>query len=332
MLWIEKYRPVKFEEICGQGEVLRHMQKFASEKNVPHLLIFGPHGTGKSVALESMAGDLYGGYLDENLSIIPSGVLFRQGKSWLENEDRFSHLYMKDESLITNFKHIVKWYASMKPLDADFKIVVFEEASSLPFDAQAALRRIMERYSQTCRFVFIAKQQTSIIPAIASRCLPLFFSPLEAEEIISVMQNVLRKEGVLPGTVSDDDLEIIAQLSRGDCRKALIYLQVMVTKGGDVDFSEITGSETSAISSSLFSYLMKGDLKRSKEIAEMLMTEYGLSGTDVVLEISKAAKREYNDKRIAVALSDADHNLCHAGNEFIQVNALLARVIKEVFN
>lgn len=332
MLWIEKHRPKNFNDIYGQKQVINHIKGFAGEKNVPHMLFFGPHGTGKSVTVECLSKELYSDDSGINVSIIPAGTLFRQGKSWIENEERFSHLYQKNESLISNFKHIVKWYASMKPFNAEFKIVVFEDAGELTFDAQAALRRIMERYSRTCRFILIARQQTAIIPAIASRCLPLFFAPLHSEDIISVMNDVLRKERVLPGIISDEDLDLIAEISKGDCRKAITYLQIAIENSGEIDPLELTGSETSAVSSSLFSSLMRNDLKKSCEIAEMLMIEYGLSGKEVIKELSKVAKREYNDKRIAIALADSDYTLCNAGNEYLQVNALLAKIMAEVFN
>ncbi|MBP2132235.1 replication factor C small subunit [Methanomicrobium sp. W14] len=332
MLWIEKYRPDNFDDICGQDKVKEHLKGFSENRNIPHMLFFGPHGTGKSVSVEAVGKEVFGDDYSVNVSVIPAGTLFRQGKAWLENEEKFSHLYQKEESLISNFKHIVKWYASMKPFNAEFKIVVFEDAGELSFDAQAALRRIMEKYSKTCRFVLVSRQQTAIIPPVASRCLPLFFSPLDTELISDLLKKILEKEGILPGTVTDDEIELIAGISNGDCRKAITYLQVSIESGGDIDPTELSDSETSAISSSLFSSLQRKDFKKSCETAEMLMIEYGLSGKEVIQELSNAAKREYNDKRIAIALSDADYMMCSAGNEFIQINALLSRIIAEVFN
>ncbi|MBN1432507.1 MAG: AAA family ATPase [Methanomicrobiaceae archaeon] len=331
MLWIEKYRPKKFSDIKGQDEVLEHLKGFASSSKLPHLLLFGPHGTGKSCALECLARGIYGDHSNENLTIIESGALFRHGRSWLENEDRFSHLYRKEESVLSNFKRIVRWYASMKPFNTEFKIIAFEESHMLPFDAQAALRRIMEKYSTTCRFVFMTQQQTSIIPAIASRCLPLFFRPLSDEEIISVLRHLPAGTELSDGPVSEEELEFIAGSAKGDCRKAVTYLQLYHIKEGDLDLAEISGSETRLIAQSLFSSLKDCNFPKAKETAEMLMIDYGLSGSEVVEEISKVAKREYNDMRIAIALADADIRLCHAGNEFVQVNAALSRIISEVF-
>jgi len=332
MLWIERYRPGQFLDIKGQDEVIGHLNGFVESSRLPHLLLFGPHGTGKSCALECLARGIYGEHSAENLTIIESGALFRHGRSWLENEEKFSHLYKKDESVLSNFKRIVRWYASMKPFNADFKIIAFEEAHLLPFDAQAGLRRIMEKYSSTCRFVLMTQQQTSVIPAIASRCLPLFFRPLDNGEIISVLNEIPRESCPASLDITDEELEFIAETARGDCRKAVTYFQLYCMKEGQIDLSEVSGSETEMIAQSLFSALKDRNFQKAKESSEMLMIEYGLSGSEVIGEISKIAKREYNDKRIAIVLGEADGMLCNAGNEFVQVNAALARIIAEVFN
>lgn len=331
MLWIEKYRPKSFSGIRGQGEVLEHLEKFTVSAGVPHLLLFGPHGTGKSCALECLARGLYGEYSADNLTIIESGALFRHGRSWLENEDKFSHLYKKEESVLSNFKHIVKWYASMKPFNADFKIIAFEEAHMLPFDAQAALRRIMEKYSTTCRFVLMTTLQTSIIPAISSRCLPLFFRPMEDDETVRLLAEIMEKNNIPSEDVSKEDLEYIAISAGGDCRKAITYLQLFIMNDGDLDMAKIQVPETSMIAQSLFSSLKEKNFKKAKETAEMLMIDYGLSGREVLEEISKVAKIVHNDKRIAIAVADADVRLCNTENEFVQVNAALSRIIAEVF-
>ncbi len=332
MLWAEKYRPDSFEKIRGQTEVVGHIKKFAEDKNIPHMIFFGPHGTGKSCAVECLAKAIYGEDAGMNVSIIPAGTLFRQGKTWLEKEDRFSHLYQSNESLIANFKHIVKWYASIKPFNAEFKIIVFEDAGELTFDAQAALRRTMEKYSQTCRFILIARQQTAIIPPIASRCLPLFFSPIDSSDITDVLSEILEKEGISEDIVDRGSLELIAKVSEGDLRKAIMFLEAFVAIDGKTDIIDLTNSEVSAIVYALFATMRKKDLKKSCEIAESIMLEYGLSGQEIISELKKIIKREYNDEHLTVILSDTDFYLCSAQNEYLQINAMIARIITEVFD
>jgi replication factor C small subunit len=331
MLWIEKYRPSTLNGICGQEEIVRHLTSFGEAKTVPHMLVAGPHGTGKSAAIECLARSLYGDYWKENTTIFNTGDLFSQGKRYLQSDDRFSHLFQKDASLINNFKYIVKWYASIRPLDADFKLMVFEEASALPFEAQQALRRIMEQFSQTCRFIYVTTNQSGIIPAISSRCLPLTFLPISTELILETLQDIMKAEGV-SGSLPEDELDLIAQSSRGDLRKAIMYLQISVETHNGIDLSELSQSETASISASIFHALMDGNMKEAQKMGEMLMIDYGLSAREVVEELRGVAKREYNDPKIALALAEIDGVLTHSGNDFIQINALFSHIIREVFS
>jgi replication factor C small subunit len=128
MFWIEKYRPVDLNGIVGQDNVIRHMSSFAQSKTCPHLIISGPHGTGKSVAVECFARAIYGEDRELNTSVFQTADLFLQGKALLEQDERYAHLYQKNQSLINNFKYIIKWYASLKPLNTEFKLMVFEDA------------------------------------------------------------------------------------------------------------------------------------------------------------------------------------------------------------
>ena len=202
MLWSEVYRPKGCEDIIGQGAVIRYIVSFAESGSVPHMLISGPHGTGKTVAVECLAKGLYAENWEANVSTFSAADLLGRGRSALEADERFSHIYRKDQSLIVNFKYIVKWYASMRPLDAPFKLMVFEDAHDLTFEAQQALRRTMERYSATCRFIFITTRPSAIIPAIASRCLPLFFAPIESGIIRARLEEILAAEAA---TLPADD-------------------------------------------------------------------------------------------------------------------------------
>ncbi len=177
MLWIEKYRPKEFGEILGQDPSIRLSSSFAKDQTLPHLILTGPHGTGKAWLSSALQETLYGENWELNTSVFQTADLFSQGKAFLEQDERYAHLYQKNQSLINNFKYIIKWYASLRPLDTEFKLMVFEDAHTLTLDAQQALRRIMERSSGTCRFIFTTTNQSSIIPAIASRCLPLLLCP-----------------------------------------------------------------------------------------------------------------------------------------------------------
>jgi len=330
MLWIEKYRPETLIDILGQDPVVHHLANFAASKTVPHLLLTGPHGTGKSVAIECFAKALYQENWELNTSVFQTADLFLQGKAYLEQDDRYAHLYEKSQSLITNFKYIIKWYASLRPLDAEFKLMVFEDAHILTRDAQQALRRIMERSSTTCRFIFSTTNQSALIPPLTSRCLPLFFSPLDQDVMLNHLRTIRERENSSSHSCSDDDLELIVQAAQGDMRRAILLLQAALEAGRCQDLFTISQSETANIAALALEALKNGDMHTAIRRLESLMIDYGLSAGEVFLEIRTIAQREYNDPSLAIALADAEYRIHHGNNEFVQMGAF-ASGIREVF-
>ena len=331
MLWIERYRPLTLDQVVGQDAAVSRLRSFVDRRTLPHLMVTGPPGTGKTAAMECTARALYGDSWTENTTILPTADLFSQGRSYLESDDRFSHLYRKDWSLLANFKYIVRWYASMKPLDAGFKLMVFEGAEQLPMEIQAALRRTMERFSATCRFAFSTIRPGALIPALTSRCYPLFFPPLPDDLVTRSLREILRREGVEKGRISSDDLDLVVHAGRGDLRRATMLLQVLAESGGEAPVSEITQSEAGAIAARAFQFMRDHDSPSALRTIESLMVDYGLSGREVLGELRKTVKREYNDPRIARLLADADHRLGRCESEFIQINTLVTRIMQEVF-
>jgi replication factor C small subunit len=330
MLWIEKYHPEKLTDILGQDPVIRHLSSFAVSKSVPHLILTGPHGTGKSVAIECFAKKLYQENWELNTSVFQTADLFLQGKAYLEQDDRYAHLYQKNQSLIANFKYIIKWYASLRPLDAEFKLMVFEDAHALTKDAQQALRRIMERASTTCRFIFSTTNQSALIPPVTSRCLPLFFSPVDQNVILRHLRTIREMENSGIHPCSDDDLELIAQVAQGDMRRAILLLQVALEAGRCQDLFTIAQSETANVAASAIDALKKGDVRNAIRRLESLMIDYGLSGSEVFSEIRAITQRDYNDPSLAIALADAEFRIRHGNNEFVQMGAFVSG-IREVF-
>ncbi|MCK9581355.1 MAG: AAA family ATPase [Methanoregula sp.] len=331
MFWIEKYRPNALNDIVGQDAVIRHLSSFAESRTCPHLILSGPHGTGKSVAIECFAQELYGENWELNTTIFQTADLFLQGKALLEQDERYVHLFQKNMSLINNFKHIIKWYASLKPLNAEYKLMVFEDAHTLTRDAQQGLRRIMERTSGTCRFIFSTTNPSALLPAIRSRCLPLFFAPVGTDAILDRLHAIREAEQSSPHSCPDDDLELIVQASAGDLRRAVLLLQGAMETGRCTDLFEISQSETATVAAGALASLRSGDSRSAIRRFEALMIDYGLSGSEVLAEIRSATKREFNHPALAIALADAEFRMLHANNEYIQIGALTAG-IREVFS
>lgn len=331
MFWIEKFRPGALHEIIGQERVVEVLEMCAKNHTLPHLLVCGPHGTGKTVAVETTLKLLYGDVWQDNVTIFQTADLMERGRSYLESDEKFMHLYKSDESFISNLKHAINNYASIRPINAEFKVLWFEDAHTLSHDVQHALRRIMERYSATCRFVFCTTNASSLIPPISSRCLPLFFTPLTRDQIHSRLIQIMKEMGLAPDAISPDELGLLVAASAGDLRKAIMYLQVRVVTGVEITPDSFGEGETRKIAAAAFRAMEAKDISTAQRRLEGLMIEYGLSAREVLDELLFIVRREYYHPNIISCIADADHVMTHAGNEYLQINALAAKIVQEVF-
>ena len=322
-LWIEKYRPDSFEKLLGQDAAAAVLKACAAEQNLPHLMVIGKSGTGKSSALEIFSREFYAEAAAENTTTLPVSVMFTQGHAYLEGCERFSHLYDKNKSVLANFKYIVKWHASLKPLSAPFRIIIFDGAEDLPKDAQAALRRIMEQYSATCRFVFVTASAASLIDPIRSRCVPLYFLPIESEVIKSRLKMILQEEG-MDDAVDSDLLEMISLIAKGDLRKAVMYLELAACFGVS-DPLEFTKSETSAAAETASRAVLSGDISGTQAALETLMVNYGMTAGEVLMLLRKTM-RDVLTPDAALVFSRADTAVREGQNEYLQMNVFAAEL------
>ena len=206
--WVEKYRPQCIDEVMYQYEVKKMLKEALNSDNLPHLLFYGPPGTGKTSTILAIAKELFG----------PN--IYKQ---------RVIELNASDERGINVVRNKIGRLAKMAigTTDPDYpcppyRIIILDEADAMTTEAQSALRKTMEDYSKITRFCFICNYINQIITPITSRCVKFRFKPLDNISMFEKMKTISVNENV---DINDDCLEKIIDISDGDMRKSITFLQ-----------------------------------------------------------------------------------------------------------
>jgi len=328
--WVEKYRPRSFEQILGQHIVKIQLQRIVATKNVPNLLFFGPPGTGKSSAAEIVARKLFGDAWEGNFAEINAADIFQQGRKYLEASRSLARFYDERKGVLDNFKLIMNRLAGIAPLAAPYRLLFINEADALTLDAQQALRRIIERYNRTCKFILTTTRPAQIIVPIRSRCLPLHFTQLPAEATLDFLRQTAAAEGHV---LSDGVGHSIAQLSQGNLRTALTLLQLVADhkfSANPLDVSELAARAQPDGVSELLELALHNDTAQARHVLDRLLLETGLSGAEIIAQMRIQAKNssltEKSLAQLLVLLGYADYALLDALNERIHLEALIYNI------
>ena len=290
-VWIEKYRPRKLADVVGQADITERLQAYVKQGNLPHLLFAGRAGVGKTTCAIALARELYG------------------EKAWHMNFQEFN---ASDERGIDVVREKIKDFARTAPIG----------------DAQAALRRTMEKYTRTCRFVLSCNYSSKIIEPIQSRCAVFRFRPVSKEATEGCLRDIAKGEGI---TIKPDGLEAIIYLSQGDLRRATNALQVAAATGKAVD-SEIVYQATASVhpekTQELLKAALEGDFMGARKLLDTMLIDEGLAGEDIIRAVHKGVfdlpipdkqKVELVDK-----IGEIDFRMVEGSTERIQLEALLA--------
>ncbi|MEM4397433.1 MAG: replication factor C small subunit [Candidatus Woesearchaeota archaeon] len=309
MIWTEKYRPKKFSEIKGQEDIVKRAKAFVEQKNMPHLLFAGPAGIGKSTLALVIARELY-------------------GDSW---KDNFLELNASDERGIDVVRIKVKDFARTKAIgEVPFKIIFLDECDALTKEAQQALRRTMENYTKTCRFILSCNYSSKIIDPIQSRCAVFKFKPLKKEDVFSIIDDIAKNENF---TIHNDAKEALYLVSKGDCRKVENILQSCSAISNEIDEKLIYSVASQAIPEEINKILnvaIKDDFLEARKLLFNAMMENGLSGLDVIKQIQENIwnLNIENLKKLEMIklCGEIEFRMVEGSDEFIQLEALIAGI------
>lgn len=310
--WVEKYRPRTLDDVVNQSGIIRRLKQFLKDQSMPHLIFAGPAGTGKTTSALAMVRELYGPKMAVN--------------------DTYLELNASDARGIDVIRTYIKDFAKARPPeDIPYKILILDEADNMTSPAQQALRRTMEKYTRNCRMILICNYSNKIIPPIQSRCVVFRFSSLSNDDIKERVKMIAQREGI---EISPDGLNALIDVSRGDLRRAINYLQSCGTISQNIDEEivfRVAGEVPPEKIKEILKTALEGQLSLSIKLLDDLKKEYGLSGRNIIRNLHRdmysLAIPEDLKVELSKILAEFEYRLSQGGTEEIQLQALLAKVV-----
>ncbi len=316
LMWVEKYRPKTLDDVVGLKDIVESIKAFMKNpKTMPHLMLAGIPGTGKTTIALCIAHQLY-------------------GPNW---RNFTLELNASDERGIDTVRDRIKDFSRYSRSgfgDIPFALIILDECDQMTGPAQTALRRIMETSSRTSRFILICNQSSKIIEPIQSRCAIFRFSRLDKQAMKEHLQYIAKKENV---TLEPTAAERIVDYSEGDLRHAINALQTASAyKPGCVDektVAMVIGEASPSQVQKMVRKALYGDFTEARKTMYEIMGSFGFSGNEIIRqvqrEIFKMSDLTPEQKAdLSSIIGEYDYRLTQGANSDIQLSALLAQFAK----
>ncbi|TPX34857.1 hypothetical protein SmJEL517_g02582 [Synchytrium microbalum] len=263
--WVEKYRPSTLDELISHKDIISTITKLIDENRLPHLLLYGPPGTGKTSTVLACAKRMY-------------------GAKW---RAMVLELNASDDRGIDAVRDQIKTFAeSMSMFKTGVKMVILDEADNMTQQAQAALRRVIEKYTKNVRFALICNYVSKIIPAIQSRCTRFRFGPLVLDQIEPRLEIIVAKENV---TMTTDGKAALLRLCKGDMRRVLNVLQATHAAFGVVSEDTVytcTGAPLPKDIERIMGWMFDTEYSEVYANLDRIKLEKGLALADIIGDLS----------------------------------------------
>jgi replication factor C small subunit len=312
LMWVEKYRPIKLDDIVNQKEIVESLKNLMKEPaEMPHLLFTGPAGVGKTTTGLCMSRQLL-------------------GEDWKRDT---LELNASDERGIKMVRERVKEFAAVIKIrtserdERKFRIIILDEADEMTSEAQTALRRILEDSSETTRFVIICNYLSQIIDPIQSRCAIFRFKRIEKETVEDHLKWLCKKEGI---KYDDKAISQIFDSTNGDLRHSINILQ-STSVMGSISVSNVLASlglSGKSKVNDIIKLAMSGKFNDARIKLLELTAVYGMSEFDFLKYAYEAvySLKLAHPEDFASLIAEYDYRLTHGSHPDIQLTAFLAQL------
>lgn len=322
--WIEKYRPSEIKDIVGHTDIVNMILNSIKSGSLPHLLLHGPPGTGKTSTILALTRSVFGKELSKS---------------------RVVELNASDDRGINAVREKIKTLAKFS-LKGDvneegvkvppYKIIILDEADSMTGDAQSALRKIMEDRCGVTRFVIICNYVDKILDAIKSRCAIINFPRINISAAKKKIIEIIEKEK-LEG-INDNIIDLIVSTSDGDLRKGIMtlqnvkyYLQYFTGTISKENVFEISGFGENYVYENIFTKCKILDAKDVVVFAKELYRQ-GFPINNILKKLLDVNLNDDGDDikkaELAMSFSTIQKRLVDGSNEYLEMINILLNINK----
>lgn len=263
-LWIEKYRPIKLDDIIADKNIKKEMEIIIKNKDIPNMIFTGTPGIGKTTTILCIAKMLYGKYFKDTVLELNA------------SDDR--GIKTINSGVIGNFCHFKLPYTDEdKDKYCKHKLIILDESDNMTEKVLPIISMLMDTYYNTTRFVFTCNSSAKIIESIQSRCKIIRFTRLNINVISDRLELILKLEKI---KYEKNALEYIAQISQGDMRYAINLLQLISDRFKYVNkenLNNVYENPSDEVFQNILKFISKNDIKNAlKTIYDLKRSGYSV--------------------------------------------------------
>lgn len=321
--WVEKYRPDNLTDIISHKEIINTLTNLILNNKIPHMIFYGPPGTGKTTTILACAKKIYGSKY-RSMILELNGSDDRGINVVREQIKKFSATNSKISSLIISNDEC-------NAFNTKVKLVILDEADAMTYDAQFALRRVVESYTESTRFCLICNYLTKIIPALQSRCQLFRFAPINNKDHLNKLNMVVANEHI---NIEQSTIEKIVEISEGDMRRSLNLLQslsMVASNDNNIITTDamfkLIGYPTDEVKEMIINSAKKETLCNTYQTLNKIEGEYNLSNNDIAREIASYYGKSNTKPNMKILdlfddLSKIEVNMVNNTNNKVQLFAI----------